>query len=175
MAKQVLPVAGDVRILAESALVLVAQARRAGPLRNASALDAMELGARRIDWLGAKFQFANEIAEMYHRAGADTSREGRREAQQQLADITHINGRIQDMREGFANLKQLYQQAWLAENRPYWIDNMLSRYDVSIQLWIRRADDIAAAWREFNRTRVLPPASRLGIPEPIRLDGSLRP
>ena len=168
MAKQVLPVARDVRILAESALVLIAHARRAGVSpRSRDALAAVELGARRIDWLAAKFQFADEVAQMYHRAGADTSREGRREAQQQLADISHpINGRVLDLREGFANLKQLHQQAWLAENRPYWIDNVMGKYDVAIQLWIRRADDIAAAWRVFNRTRVLPSAASLGIPAP---------
>jgi len=171
LARRLLPAARDVRILAESALVLTAEARRAASLRDTLALAAMELGARRIDWLAAKFQFANEISEMYHGAlaalAADTTRVGRSEAGQRLSDITSINGRIQDMREGFANLKQLYQQAWMAENRPYWIDNVLGRYDVAIQLWIRRADDVQAAWREFNRTRVLPAADRIGIPAPV--------
>lgn len=168
MAKQVLPAARDVRVLAESALVLIADAKRAAPLRHMDAIEAVELGARRVDWLAAKFQFADEIARMYHAAAsADTTRAGRREATEQLADISHpISGRILDMREGFANLKQLHQQVWLAENRPYWIDNVMGKYDVAIQLWIKRADDVAAAWRVYNRTRVLPSAASLGIPAP---------
>jgi len=176
MAAQVLPAARDVRVLAESALVLTAHARRHGPLRHPDAIAAMELGARRMDWLAAKFQFANEIAEMYARAGsADTTREGRRRATDELAGITHINGRIQDMREGFANLKQLYRQAWLAENRPYWIDNVLGRYDLNVQRWIAREEDVAAAWRVYNRTGVLPAAASIGMPPPIQQSSAPQP
>ena len=176
MAAQVLPAARDVRVLAESALVLVARARRADSLRHRDALTAMELGARRMDWLAAKFQFANEIAQMYARAAAqDTTREGRRAVSDELSGITHINGRIQDMREGFANLKQLYEQAWLAENRPYWIDNMLGRYDLAVQRWIAREQEVAAAWRVYNRTGRLPAASSIGIPPPVEPDAVTRP
>ena len=168
MAKQVLPAARDVRMLAESALVLIASARRQ-PLRNAQSLTSVELGARRIDWLAAKFQFADEVARLYHTAaGADRTRPGRRVAQEALSDISHpINGKILDLREGFANLKQLHREAWMAENRPYWIDNVMGKYDLAIQTWIKRADDVAAAWRVYNRTRVLPSPSSLGIPAPV--------
>ena len=165
---RLLPAARDVRILAESALVLIAQVRRSGQvLREPSVLSSIELGARRIDWLAAKFQFADEIAGMYARAAAaDTTREGRTEAGRNFGDMTSINGRVQDMREGYANLRALYQQAWMAENRPYWIENVLARHDVPIQLWIQRQQTLAAAWREYNRTRVVPPAASIGVPPP---------
>jgi hypothetical protein len=168
LTQRVLPAARDVRVLAESALVLIAQVRRSGQaLREPLALASVELGARRIDWLAAKFQFADEIAGMYARAAAaDTTREGRSEAGRNFGDISSINGRVQDMREGYANLKALYQAAWQAENRPYWIDNVLSKYDVATQLWIQRASVFAAASREYNRTRVVPPAASIGVPPP---------
>lgn len=168
LTQQVLPAARDVRVLAESALVLISQVRRSGQaLREPMALASVELGARRIDWLAAKFQFADEIAGMYARAAAaDTTREGRAEAGRNFGDINSINGRVQDMREGYANLKALYQAAWMAENRPYWIDNVLSRYDVATQLWIQRANTLSAASREYNRTRVVPPAANIGVPPP---------
>ena len=165
---RILPAARDVRVLAESALVLISQARRSGQaLRETQALSSIELGARRIDWLAAKFQFADEIAGMYARiVAADTTREGRSEAGRNFGDITSINGRIQDMREGYANLRQLYQQAWMAENRPYWIDNVLARFDVPTHLWIQRQQTMAAAWRQYNRTRVAPSAASIGVPPP---------
>jgi len=165
---RMLPAAKDVRVLAESALVLITQAKRSGQtLREPAALAAVELGARRLDWLAAHFQFADEIAQMYARiAAADTTREGRQEAGRNFGDITSINGRIQDMREGYANLKQLYRDAWANENRPYWIDNVMARFDVPTQLWVTRQQVIAAAWREYNRTRVAPPAASIGVPPP---------
>jgi hypothetical protein len=130
-------------------------------LREVDALDAMELGARRIDYLGTKFQFADEIVQMYARALADSAGAGR-----ELGDITGANGRAADLRDGFANLRQLYERAWLRENRPYWIENVLARFDMNTQLWIQRMDAVAAARREWRRTGKLPAAATLGIPSP---------
>jgi hexosaminidase len=48
---------------AESALVHIARARTQRHLRELSAVDAIELGARRMDWLGMKFQIADEVAQ----------------------------------------------------------------------------------------------------------------
>jgi hypothetical protein len=153
--------------------VHIALAKQAAPLRYPDAIAALELGARRIDWLAAKFQIANDIAGMYQRASSgDTTRAGRSATGRELSDINGINGRIQDLRDGYANLKQLYQQAWLAENRPYWIENVLVRFDVAMQTWVRRGQEIAAAGRARNRTGALPTAESLGIPAPISVTSS---
>ncbi|HKO17061.1 MAG TPA: family 20 glycosylhydrolase [Gemmatimonadaceae bacterium] len=168
MADRIRPVLHDLRVLAESAMVLVDQARSAQPaLREPEALDALELGARRMDFIGMKFQFADEMAQMYARAaGADTSREGRSDAGRQLSDIAGVNGRAQDLRDGFTLIRDLYQQAWLRENRPYWLGNVLARYDVATQRWIDRIDRVAQARREWSRTRRLPPADSAGLRAP---------
>ena len=100
---QIRPWTHDLRMHAEAALTLIAQARAvAGPrltpangaaspsdqetgatstlydaakygaassnLREPDAVDAMELGARRMDFIGLKFQLADEMAAGYARA-----------------------------------------------------------------------------------------------------------
>ncbi len=67
---KLLPVARDLRLHAERAIALLAEARAAGKLENPEALDAMELGARRIDFIGYKFQAAADCASLYSQAQA---------------------------------------------------------------------------------------------------------
>ena len=166
VARQMRPIAPQLRILAESALVLVDRARPA-TLREPDAVDALALGARRIDFIGMKFQFADEIAQLYATAyAADTTAAGRSAAGRALGEITGINARGQDMRDGFSLLRDLYEQAWLKENRPYWLHNVLARYDASTQRWVDRIDRVSQARRAYNRTRRLPPADSVGIGVP---------
>jgi hexosaminidase len=65
--------ASELRLHAERAITLVAEAKAAARLgeshsRKPEALDAMELGARRIDFVGLKFQAADESAALYAQA-----------------------------------------------------------------------------------------------------------
>jgi hypothetical protein len=163
-AEKIRPIARDVRLLAEEAIVLLAQARPRAR-RERAALDAIELGARRIDLLGMKFQFADDVARMYGRAYAATTDSARRGSPtRDLADATGINGRLQDLRDAYSLLRDEYERAWLAENRPYWLRNVLARYDLATQLWLARADRINAARQQWYRTRTLPPPEAVGVP-----------
>jgi hypothetical protein len=81
-----------------------------------------------------------------------------------LADISGINGRLQTMREAYVLGRELYEKSWRAENRPYWMHNVIARYDSAIQLWWNRSQMADAARREFGRTRKVPPPERMGIP-----------
>jgi len=162
-AEKIRPLSHDLRVAAESALVYVAQLRAGGPVLNSDALDAVELGARRLDFIGMKFQFADDIRRWYANA-ADTSR---RDTNRSLSDISWVNGRMQDLRDGYSLTRDLYQAAWLRENRPYWIGNVLVKYDLAIQLWQSRADQFAAARSEYGRTKKLPPGESIGIPAPV--------
>lgn len=159
MAQRIRPVTHDLRILAESAMVLIAQAKP-GITRERDALDALALGARKIDFIGMKFQFADEVVAMYERARDTTSRSPGRD----LADITGINGRLQDLRDGYSLIRDEYERAWLKENRPYWIHNVLARYDLATQMWITRADRINLARQQWYRTEKLPPPEDVGVP-----------
>jgi hexosaminidase len=159
MAQRIRPYTHDLRILAESTLVLIAQAEP-GITRERDAIEAMKLGARRMDFIGMKFQFADEVVAMYDRAADTTSKQPQRD----LADITGVNGRLQDLRDGLSLIRDEYEKAWLRENRPYWLHNVLARYDLATQLWMERADRISLARQEWYRTHKLPPAATLGIP-----------
>ena len=152
------------RIQAESALVLIAQARAMQPdLREQAALEAMEVGARRLDFIGMKFQFAEEIAQMYARASTPINPQ----TSEDLNDIASpLNGRIGDLKEGYVLGREVYERAWANENRPTYLGNLTNRYDAAAQLWIQRSDQIHAAMMQFRRNKTLPTMEELGIPRP---------
>jgi hypothetical protein len=127
----------------------------------------MELGARRIDFIGLKFQLADEMAENYARAVADstsTDRKMRAQTAHELGDMNGVNGRIQDIRNGYTLLRDMYESAWLRSNRPYWLRNILEQYDYTVQLWLARADRIHSAQRQWSETKTLPSALEVGVP-----------
>jgi len=163
LGKKVRVAAPELRVHAESASVLIAQARRLQPqLREQDALDAMDMGARRLDLIGMKFQFAEEMVKAYA-AAIDPARTTP-VTWIDLADISGINGRLQSLREAYVLGRELYEKSWRAENRPYWMHNVIARYDSAIQLWWNRSQMADAARREFGRTRKVPPPERMGIP-----------
>ncbi|HET9637141.1 MAG TPA: beta-N-acetylhexosaminidase [Gemmatimonadaceae bacterium] len=159
MSQRIRPYTHDLRILAESTLVLLDQASPS-ITRERDAIEAMKLGARRMDFIGMKFQFADEVVAMYDRARDTTSKAPQRD----LADITGVNGRLQDLRDGLSLIRDEYEKAWLRENRPYWLHNVLARYDLATQLWIERGDRVNLARQEWYRSHRLPPAESIGIP-----------
>jgi hypothetical protein len=196
IASEMRPWTHDLRMHAEAALTLIAQARAvAGPksspasdtaanpastiydatkygaatsnLREPDAVDAMELGARRMDFIGLKFQLADEMAAGYARALAastSTDRKTRASVSRELSDLNGINGRMQDLRNGTTLLRDLYESAWLRSNRPYWLRNVLEQYDYAAQVWIARAEKVRSAQRQWTELKTLPSAEELGIP-----------
>jgi len=165
------PVVSQLRLSAERAISLVAEARAAAregnrTLENPEALDALELGARRIDFVGLKFQAADDTVAIYNQSralAADQSRQS--EVGEMLWTISSYNGRMVDIRDGYALLRGLYQQAWLRDNRPYWLPNNLARYDMNAQLWIGRADrwqtQVVQQWWD---THTLPASADADLP-----------
>ena len=158
------PQLSTVRIQAESALVKLAQARTQRHLREPAALEALELGARRIDWLAAKFQIADEIVAAYVKA---TDPAKTTVSWVDLAELSGINGRLQDMRDGYVLTRELFERSWQAESRPYWLQNDLARYDAEILTWTRRIMAMDQARRRFTRDRVLPTPEELEIPRAL--------
>jgi hexosaminidase len=190
---QVLPYAHDLRLHAERALTLIAQARAAAPapaavstgskaydpadsypsapttLRETAAIDALELGARRMDLIGLKFQLSEEIAEGYQRAYAmqnTTDKKQRMSVSRELSDINGVNGRIQDFIDAYSLLRDLYEQAWYRSNRAYALRPVLEHYDYTVGIWEGRSDRLRSAQRQWSDTHTLPPAADLGIPPP---------
>lgn len=195
-AAQIRPWTHDLRMHAEAALTLIAQARAvagtratvasdgvpdaastiydatkfgaaSSNLREPDAIDAMELGARRMDFIGLKFQLADEMAVGYAHALADsasTDRKARASVNRELSDLSGINGRMQDLRNGYTLLRDQYESAWLRSNRPYWLRNILEQYDYTTQIWLARADKVRSAQRQWTDMKTLPSAEEMGIP-----------
>jgi len=197
IAAQVRPYTHDLRLHAEAALTLIAQARAAaGPnpvgattgvadvstaydaskygaatsaLREPDAIDAMELGARRMDFIGLKFQLADEMAAGYARAfAASTSpdRKVRATVNRELTDINSVGytGRLEDIRNGYTLIRDLFESAYLRSNRPYSLRNVLEQYDYTAQIWLARIDKVHSAQRQWTESKLLPTAEELGIP-----------
>jgi hypothetical protein len=190
---QVRPYVHELRLHAERALTLIAQARAAAPavppvsanpgvynpaetypsapttLRETAAIDALELGARRMDLIGLKFQLSEEIAEGYQRAYAmqnTKDKKQRMDVGRELSDINGVNGRIQDYINAYSLLRDLYEQAWYRSNRAYALRPVLEHYDYTVGLWEARSDKLRSAQRQWSDTRTLPPAAELGLPLP---------
>ena len=154
---KLLPIAHDLRIHAENAMVDIDAVRQQPNIRNQGALAAMALGARRLDFIGQKFQQAQEILDEYARMTAEQSDASQREDLSRLSyTISGQNGQCQDIRDGYGVLHDLYQAAWLRENRQYSLQDQLVRYDMNMQLWIRRGEFFQGAREQFWRTHKLP-------------------
>jgi hexosaminidase len=180
MAAKLRPKLHQGRLHAEQALGLIQQVRAqasssqntASSLRETAALDAMELGARRLDLTAMKFQLSDEMASAYaqaytlthpHKPAQPTEKQNS-QARDLLESISSMNGRCQDLRDSYSMLKTLYAQSWLAENRPYWLDNVLVRYDLRIQLWQQRGEAIDTLINTWADTKNLPTAQQAGLP-----------
>ncbi len=166
VSSRLLPQAHALRMHAEQAIVLLDEARTADPkLAETDALTAMDLGARRLDFIGLKFQLAQEIATAYAQAVAqEHDKTQRRDTSNMLSEISSNNGRCQDLRDGYSALKAEYSQVWLSENRPYWLNNVTVRYDLEIERWQRRADRFETAIRAWYGGTDLPAGPALGLP-----------
>jgi hypothetical protein len=163
---KILPVAADLRTHAERAIVLIAEAQAANPhLKEADALMAMDMGARRLDLIGLKFELGQEIVDAYAQALAQQHDKARRtETQNILDEISSMFGRCQDLRDAYSASKDEYSQVWLSENRPYWLNNVTVRYNLAIERWQQRGDLFQAGIRNWDNGNDLPPAEALGLP-----------
>ena len=165
VAAKLMPVVSELRLHAEKAITLLAQAQASGKLGNQEALDAMELGARRIDFIGTKFQFAQDCVNLYAQAqklAGDKSHWD--EVSEALYTIGSANGRLQDIRDGYSQLGELYRQAWMRDNRVYWLANNMALYDRATQIWAGRGMAWQNVVQNWWNTHTLPPAAQVGLP-----------
>lgn len=159
------PLVHDMRMHAERAITLLAEARNTGPLRETDALDAMELGARRLDFIGQKFETAQLIDSLYNQMyTAQSDPQNAKRIGGLFYTITGANGLCEDMRDGYSYTRLQYSQLWLRENRQYWLQNVLVRYDLSTQLWVERSLRFRAARDQWRTQHKLPAPAELGIP-----------
>jgi hexosaminidase len=162
------PINSQLRLHAEHAINLVAQARNTNPgLREPEALDAMDFGARRIDFLALHFQLADEMTTTYAHAQTTAAGDWKKAhpgVSAQLSDINGVNGRLQDLTYGYSQLRDMYEQQWLRTYRPANLRPILERFDFTTALWLSRIDKVRSAQRQWTDIHSLPSAADLGIP-----------
>jgi hexosaminidase len=174
IAAKMRPLNAAVRLHAEAALTLIAQARASEPnLREPEAIAAMDFGARRIDFLCLKFQLADEMALAYDHAlspalivPAHGEPRPKPSVSALLSDINGINGRLQDLIDGYSQLRDMYADQWKLTYRPAGLRPVLEHYDYTIAQWYTRIDKLRSAQRQWSESKTLPPAIDLGIPTP---------
>lgn len=165
VAKQMRPIVHDLRLRAEQAITAVAQARASQNLRHQDALDALDFGARRLDFIGQKFETADRIAAIYQQAyNEQHDSKPTTSVSSLLWYIAGVDGFCADMRDSYSADRARYSDLWLRENKPYLLQNVLARFDMATQLWIRRRERFRQAQLQWQQLHTLPSASELGIP-----------
>ncbi len=158
--ERILPVASDLRLSAERALAWLLRSRHKGRAHPES-LDAMILAAMRLDALGMKVQFMQEVSHFYWDAylnQGDRSRVG-----SNLSEITGINARLESLRDSVTAVREAYVAAWRAESRPYWLPNVLGRFDYLAGLFQKKIYDVKAARWQYRDQGALPDPRQLGF------------
>lgn len=136
-------------------------------LREPDAIDALELGARRIDFMCLKFQLSDEIPGLYTQSQADATssdKKVRGNVIWELSAIRGVNGRLEDIVDGYSLLRDLYARQWLRTNRVYALRPVLEHYDSTINLWYSRIDRFRSAQRQWDENKTLPGPAELGLP-----------
>ena len=140
--------------------------------RNASAVGSMKFAAGRFDHLGRRYEVMQKFSDQYWDAYLNL---GDRTKVRRLRYYTGaIYNNLREMAEELAILKDEYRRQWLAENRPYWLESVLARYDQMISIWLTRSRAMDEALRRYEMTSTLPEpesfglGTRLAVPAPAR-------
>ncbi|HEX8458533.1 MAG TPA: glycoside hydrolase family 20 zincin-like fold domain-containing protein [Pyrinomonadaceae bacterium] len=129
--------------------------------RNRAAIAAARFAARRFDHLGRRMQVVEQFSRDYWQAYLNLG------DRRKVAPLRRYHGQIynhlREMAEELAVLKASYREQWLAENRPYWLESVLARYDMSIATWLGRSKALEEALREYNESSTLPNPEDVGL------------
>ncbi len=158
--QKILPAAVDMRLGAEHALEsLYRNSDKAQA--NQTTLADMTLGAWRWDALGMKAEFTEEINRFYWDAFQNQTDAER--VDNDLAEITDANARLEDLRDATTRLSEMYREAWLREYNPFWLDNVLVRYDMLAGEFQQKIVAVRQVRRQYDLTKTLAPPQDLGF------------
>jgi hexosaminidase len=152
--------AHDLRLEAERALESLYR-NRAKARANADTIDYLIFAAMRLDLLGAKVQFASEMSKYYWEAYLNMS--NRSLVLRNLNEISGSNARLQDLRDATTRLRGMYSDLWLRENRPYWLGNVLVRFDNLAGLIESKIRSTQAAKAQYREQGFLPTPQEMGF------------
>ncbi|MBM3890353.1 MAG: hypothetical protein FJ388_14670, partial [Verrucomicrobia bacterium] len=145
--------------LSTRALALIKAGKSKARL-NAGNTEFLAFAAQRWNFLARKFITADEVATAYRRAADEP---------QNRALVTGT------LRDGAAKLRALavelirlrdeYRRLWLIENRPYYLEQITSRYDALADRLNAKAKQLDDALASYGKNGLLPEPERLQFGE----------
>ncbi len=129
--------------------------------RNRSIIPTMRFAAQRFDHLGRRMQVVEKLSQEYWEAYLNLG--DRRKVGRLRNYWGNIYNSLREMAEELAILKEAYRRQWLAENRPYWLDSVLARYDRAIIAWLNKSKSLEEAVRRYNTDSILPDPEEFGL------------
>ncbi len=143
------PAAHQIRLTAEDVIAdLIPNWKLAR--RNGDMLAYSEFAARRFDYLGQKAIYSKSIADLYAQAQAQSA-----DSTTVHKTLYRINDLMQDMSHQTMVLRDMYQRLWQGENRPYFLGNILARYDREAERWAEASDRLRQIRLDYDQ-RTLP-------------------
>jgi len=150
----------QMRLQVENALESLIRNRQ-NARRNASMVSSMILAAQRFDHLGRRAQTVEKLSREYWDAYLNLGDRAR--ARRLRRYYSPIYNQLREMTEELSVLREGYRQQWLAENRPYWLDSVLARYDNAMSMWLSKSRALDEAVRNYERTSILPNPEEFGL------------
>ncbi|MDX6271305.1 MAG: hexosaminidase [Acidobacteriota bacterium] len=129
--------------------------------RNRRMIASARFAAQRFGHMGRRMQVAEQFSRDYWQAYLNLG--DRRQVNRLRRYHGAIYNSLREMAEELAALKASYREQWLAENRPYWLDSVLARYDVAIAAWLTRSKMMEEALREYAESSTLPNPEEVGL------------
>src|SRR5579872_2675406 len=154
------PVLHDLRVEAEQAWELLLE-NRDKARANADTIDDLIFAAHRLDVLGMKLEYTQEMSEDYWDAYMNMG--DRRRVERNLQALSSMNGDLQDLREEMTALRDDYAKRWRAENREYWLGNVTIRYDTMASAVQEKINEINVLEDDYSRLGELPPPESVGF------------
>jgi hexosaminidase len=159
-AGRMLPIAHDLRLTAETGLVSLINNRAKAKI-HADTIEPLIVAGYRLDFLGMKVQYQDEMARAW--TAMTTPNPQGRFNMGGMSEITGTNGRLEDLRDALVRNRRMYSEYYLKENHPYWIDNVLARYDNLTQIVQDKIQQVRAVRRGANPMQPPPSAEQMGF------------
>jgi hypothetical protein len=150
----------QLRLTVENAQELLVRSQQRAR-RNRSMIPALLFAAQRFDHLGHRMQLVVRFADQYWDAYLNLGDRSRARKLRFYYGAIFNNQR--EMAEELAILKDGYRQQWLAENRPYWLESILARYDLAMALWLTKSRAMEELMRRYDATSTLPSPEEFGL------------
>src|SRR3989440_3648428 len=129
--------------------------------RNRSMLPALIFAAQRFDHLGRRMQLVLKFSDQYWDAYLNLG--DRAKARKLRYYYGAIYNNLREMAEELSILKEDYRRQWLAENRPYWLESVLARYDQMTSMWLGKSRQMDEVMRKYEATSILPNPEEFGL------------